>query len=1149
MMKLLFFASRVIMCVLLLRVGFFFGSETIKKKIAVAHVRSDSSSCFRLMFAAFRLILLVVISSQVALFPATASARSALHGDIRYLYYGEVVLGSVGEGLHRRLLVPVPDQDAAGNDVVPDAALHEAPEVVFNVVDGFLMSVTVRPETAAVKPRAWPQTATVKVAPSLLPPFRILISDAELEDDAERGHVILDASSRHTIADRSTRFDMVSGILLRTLDPHRTYYIRLDTYERRVTTFLTSFWLGQNAPANSKAVATAALSSRFPANTTFGVRFEYRAVTSANGSDIVEVRVFRKPPAPPVVLTLTAVHVNTTKLHAEVVRRQKADLLRGLSTASWDDARIQDMLASEDLSAVDVASKDAATHAFVTRVHHLAGNATSASWPRGFGVAAPFRAPRDARDLAILIRVAADFEELHRSHYEWFELKGATAVLQKLKSSGGEKVLMPRRWQELRSEFVNEYDQQRVRDEHFVRLSLRRVTDAVSQAIALLVLQPYPIQNLQVHVVDGYNDTFFLAEEYDVPYRHVFDVAEEPFGWHRAVRDDFKFVSGGDALEFHVFYDLRDEDAHAATLGNTASGVRDEEGDKSADDLSNPHRSSSALSAFHPEPYKRAMGTMQRQWYHHTVRHQFEATRRHTLFWKWIVRHGGYVALGIAPLVATTATAFEPLLLCDASRPTAPHDAFRSLSVSAFGEAVGDDVTCFFSTATHDLGDRRTVNVEVVNRTTAPTTDRALIRIPGELIMTTTEIKTVDYLRNIFRPDAASRYHVLLHELSIPPLNDILRPRNTAECYISPRTLEVLKLTLLTLFRQQDAPQFTSRHLWFDTLFQKEEHRHEADAALPISAPLFPLLFTNILAKTFRLHNLAYFATVVEQRSDIWNEMFDVLVEEIPWYFPKQMNRWTFKLRVSLVERFVFESVSEGAAEHALLYLVPGVHYCHHSDTPTVRMVFDQTTKDFVLRTHQRSQEAASRFCQEREAEGSNREWRKICMGLVTCDFALGLNVKSRQMGRLTTLESLLRRGEVSDAAEGVVDITVRGQSSPIAGVADRVFLITRESSSLAAAEEFVEQVICVPALVPDSLLRSWRSDRGLHSRVTNCTLSYLREQLAARQQLVPTYVTIPEHAADRAASLHVVMHRMLLRFHQVLVIQSNNLLSRLRDS
>ncbi len=208
-------------------------------------------------------------------FVPVSGRMPVVSNDLLHMYYAELSVCSLRDGLSTKSLLAVPIPGEARIDPV---AVAEAPELQFVVVDGELLTVTVRSSSGH------------------LPPLRLVISPSATEEDAE-ATAIFAGSSQHSISNRSVDFDVRPTLKLRFMQGSCLQFVRLDTFARRLLNF--EYELPKYVALTSSGQAV----TYVPLNSTMGVRFRVLLQPTADSSPWkMQVTVLRKPPIPPVLI-------------------------------------------------------------------------------------------------------------------------------------------------------------------------------------------------------------------------------------------------------------------------------------------------------------------------------------------------------------------------------------------------------------------------------------------------------------------------------------------------------------------------------------------------------------------------------------------------------------------------------------------------------------------------------------------------------------------------------------------------------------------------------------------------------------------------------------------------------------------------------
>ena len=434
---------------------------------------------------------------------AVESHRPALPNDLLHMYYGELNVCALRDGVTPKVLVAVP---LPGEAVLDPRAVSEAPEMQFVVVDGELLTVTVRSSSGH------------------LPPFRVSISPAEAEEDAE-AVALFSVASQHSLSKSRIEFDVRPSLQLRFMHDSCQQFIRLDTFSRRLSTFT------YDLPKYIAVTSTGVDVLYIPHNTSMGIRFRVNlAITDRAWK--MRVTVLRKPPIPPVLVRVYMKLSNTSR--GEYLLGSLNDEAPGPRGAVFDDAFA----------------------------------AVPASQMESMIVKRP--------EIVFVIR--ADFEELHRSCYEEFKLVNYMEEMKTLTEYHQmEKVLYPTSAAD--KSFAPRHctaDGHRGTKDSPTRPSdlmrLRLFFSGHTQSVAFHIVQPFPVSNLQIHAVDIANDTMFFEEEHYVPYVSMHDTESAPFGWHYVLDKDATWVRG-DALTIHLFFDMHRLPATDHAIAGGASAI------------------------------------------------------------------------------------------------------------------------------------------------------------------------------------------------------------------------------------------------------------------------------------------------------------------------------------------------------------------------------------------------------------------------------------------------------------------------------------------------------------------------------------------------------------------------------------------------
>jgi hypothetical protein len=1020
-------------------------------------------------------------------------AQSVLHGDLKALYYGEVCLACLRDGTQRWTLVAVPEVDAStGKDIVDVDAVREAPVIAFKVVDRHLVSIEISSTPQSVAK----SSLDVNITPRHLPPFRILISDGESDDTLLSDQlVILNSRSNHTFLDSSVTFD-INQLALLHLEPMKVFYVRLDSYSRRLTSFDGAFWLpfgaaspsprpspsqditGQNERSMSFLVSPPVTSGVL--GTRFQCTLSFRG-TSAGDEVILEVVAKRKAPVPPQRLQVFVVEV-PMELAPPSAELPLANIIiesnpKGFLLTAFGNLTNQMHIA-------DVGSL-AESHAPSVR----AGLMLSTVWT---GTERDMLRRRlwqyltsqdSSRRYGVVIRCTS--EELSREYHEEYVIPQFRSLLQQLRGvelrantalSGTasddpvdaipphmlprETMVPPISYLRLLQleQFHIQQDGSSVLppDEPFLRVLLRHERD--HGAIALFLVQPVPIRNLQIFVVNSYNETILLEESYEVPFVGPDrDLRVHPlFGVRRFVSDDVLWV-GGDELRVHLFFDLRDSPV-SPQLGNDGerchvllTSIEDEHL------LDDSHTKLSAVAnAFKETSGKPVSGhsliTIHREhlvpayfsrassnvgfWHHHAVREEYERGKTREAILHWIELSEGHVDSNI----------------------------FAAVS----GSGSGRDLPSPAQLTLH----------HAEQRLPSPS---VIISIPMELALTSKLAQQSPILAPLFVMGGWKE--MVNHPTTSKGGRDkVWNPR---------RMREVVEIALLTFCGGDNAVSGVQHHTWLATLAD-EDHLWSRQTTTDD---------VDDLTLHLRAHGLSEFSRILETRQDFIEAAFELIEETFPWLRQRGLTEQAWANRVNALDAFSIEQAvdysgetdvisSEPKAVATELFVSPVLSWCTHSNAPTAMVVLNVTRRsvDIVLPHTREIENTASQLDVN-----------------VTCDW-------SNHASGETTLSQLLRFQTVlSDGTAPIVDITLL--MSPSESLPNVIWLTADD----AVRDDLVEQMkrdFCGGPRQPlGKMDRKWRQPAASESDITRCALKRvikLLERRASEIPLVPLSRTAP---------------------------------------
>jgi hypothetical protein len=1034
-------------------------------------------------------------------FPPHHKAQSVLHGDLKALYYGEVCLACLRDGTQRRNLVAVPEVDAStGKDIVDIDAVREAPVIAFEIVDRHLVSI----EISAPPQIVAKSSSDVNIAPRHLPPFRILISDGESDDTLlSEQLVILNSRSNHTFLDSSVTFD-INQLALLHLEPLKVFYVRLDSYSRRLTSFDGAFWLpfgaaspsprpspsqditGQNERLMSFIVSPPVTSGVL--GTRFHCTLSFRG-TTAGDEVILEVVAKRKAPVPPQRLQVFVVEV-PMELAPPSAELPLANIIiennpKGLLLTAF--ANVSNQMQIADVGIL------AESHAPSVR----AGLRLSTAWTGTERdtlrrrlwqyLTRQHSSPPSRHRYGVVIRCTS--EELSREYHEEYVIPQFQLLLQQLRGvelragtvssatasdDPTDAILSHMLPQETMVPPISylrllQLEQFRIQqdgssvlppDEPFLRVLLRHERD--HGAIALFLVQPVPIRNLQILVVNSYNETVLLEESYEVPFVGPDrDLRVHPlFGVRRFLSDDVLWV-GGDELRVHLFFDLRDSPV-SPQFGNGGEQchvlLTSSEDEHRPDD---PHTKLSAVAnAFKETSGKPASGhsliTIHREhlvpayfsrassnlgvWHHHAVRAEYERSKTREAIFHWIELSEGHVDSNIFAVDSGT----------------------RGGSGSGRGLPSPAQLTLHHA-------ERPLPSPPV------------LVSIPMELALTSKLAQHSPILAPLF---VMSGWKEMMNRPtgSKGGRDKVWNPR---------RMREVVDIALLTFCGGDDALSGVQHHTWLATLADEDHLWSRQTSTNDVDDFTFHL----------RAHGLSEFSRLLETRQDFIEAAFELIEETFPWLRQRGLTEQAWASRVNAMDALSIEQAvnyseetdvisSEPKAVATELFVSPVLSWCTHSNAPTAMVVLNVTrrTVDIVLPRTQESENAAS-----------------LLDVNVTCDWS---NYASGE----TTLSQLLRFHTVlSDSTAPIVDITL--SMSPSESLPNVIWLTADD----AVRDDLVEQIkldFCGGPRQPlGKMDRKWRQPAASENDITRCALKRaikLLERRASEIPLVPLSRTAP---------------------------------------
>lgn len=1041
-----------------------------------------------------------------------------LHGDLRYLYYGEVCIACLHDGIHTRPLVAVPDVDEAGHDVSIDSeADHESPRVVFSVIDRILTSIHVVAGGSSTHHSSGgnesrPSDDDVK-APHL-PPFRILISDGECDSTPEaHQRVILSGRSNHTFLDKIVKFDDVNLELI-FVEPRKIFFIRLDTYSRRLTTFRGAFWLplgaahrvtrsdrSSAAPQEARpsvvsfvvvppSVTTGTLGTRFQCTLSFG------AVGGENDQDVtLEVVALRKAPVPPqrLVAYLLELPFDATEPSTDapyeniVIESNPAGLLHtiGVDHSAPGESMILGTIGS-------VENHNPSVRKGLRMLVQLTKRGTNQrlwSFLHGGGVH-----PIQSRFAVILVTT---FEELHRDYHETYVVPNVGALLKSFRGeeiAGGatnqnvttsvdttwlyhERLIEPNSYRRLL-----EWDAFKVQpdgssvtppDEPFLRILLRHEPEY--QSTSMLLVQPVAIRNLQVLVVNAYNETLLLEEEHHVPFIGPYrDLRVDAlFGIRRFISDDITWV-GGDSLTVHLFFDTRDggcpssEDHPLAPSSESADGY--DVG--AALDVHSTTATGHNLLMFHrerlePRYYHCARGTLT-TWYHHAVRDSFERAK---------------VFEGILHTIELSEGHVEDVVYASAECTRNGH---------AVCGAHGGPPQLFLSRREGKHEGRQWY-------TNASTESEVVVSIPFEMVITAKVARGLPLLEKVMGSDA---------------WNALGRRQQAHPFWKAERQQQVMEIALFTLCGGEDPVSGLRYHQWVETLAYDDTRENY-------------LRRPQCLETMLSMHGLGSFVDVLRTRQQYVADAFKFIKRELPWLVEQVgLTEALWLQRVHTIEAMSVDLIRKTprtfrlddlATEELLtteLFVAPVLSWCTHSNVPTAVVTMNVTRRSVDI--------SMLSDCGTSEEEGQMEgcDDPAVPRLQITCDWS------ARQRSSSTTLDQVLQfHAVLDDGVPPVVDVSVpfdrpwssmeHAAASP--PHASRTFWLTEDDGTRDALIAWLIEAQCgsgSPMSSKNNQPRKWRQPVRSEREQKRCAYQRAITLLEKRQKELPL-VPLPTASAS----------------------------------
>lgn len=1035
---------------------------------------------------------------------------SVLHGDLKSLYYGEVCVSCLRDGVHRRPLVAVPDVDAfTGEDIVDSDAVKEAPDVSFEVVDRHLVSIEVSVTQRYLKHSNRQYQSDNHMEDIRLPPFRILISDGESDETPlSEQLIILDSRSNHTFLDRSVTFG-VRQLALMHLEPMKMFYIRLDTYSRRLTSFEGAFWLPQ--AATSSARQSASLSSHDQSakremsfsvvppvpSGTLGTRF--RCTLSFYGSSadhVKEIRLnvtaLRKAPVPPQRVQVFVIEVPSDRVslsseqlwgHIVIENDRKDFLLSSFETrASLDKEsriRIYEIgVAAEShvpsvrsgLQVSESWSDEAASNVLRQRLWlylNEVGERTSPPMYR-YGIV-----------------VQCTSEELSREYHEEFVVPQVGSLLQRLRGLDTharaseryhdgpgriphihlqETMIAPisyLRFLQLEQFQIQQDGSSLIPpDEPFLRILFRHEPD--HNAIALFLVQPVPIRNLQIFVVNGYNETELLEESYEVPFVGPDrDIRAHPlFGVRRFLSDERTWI-GGDELRIHIFFDLRDAPPSLAAAGEVchSSFPIDSVVDNIADDsflkltaLIDHHKQSSGkptsghslISArreyLQPAYFRRASQHIG-LWHHHAVREDYERGKAREALLHLVEQAEGHIEAGVTVVAVNGDTSF------------ASDDGSWQLRVNA-------DVQPSMSQS-----------------------PIVLISIPMDLALTSKTAQRLPLLAPLFALDdwksLAVKWNADEHY-------------NHNLVWNRKRMREGLDIALVTFCGGDDLASGVQHHAWL-TVLEDDTHAWARRRS--------STTFDNVVV-LLHAHRLEQIAFIMKSRRQFIERAYELIVETFPWLRRQRgLTEQAWFDRVTAIDAWSIDRVAKLDLEGKFdgeqdflateLFVAPLLSWCTHSNTPSVVVTLNMTRRMIEV--------AVAPILGEQNPHHGAFD--------LACDWTINSAAE-------TTVSQFLRFQTVfSDSIAPIVDVTILLPSAANEGASlssesqrmRKVFWLTVDDLTRNDLMEWIKREYCGASRQPKAKLdRKWRQPVTSENDVARCALRRTIKLLERRTSELP---------------------------------------------